>query len=155
MKILDILFGKKKTIHHPILGDLISDRIKGNNRTKTYTWYGKVRFDKKHEETYLFLDGNNSEPYSAQVNSIVELMNGWETKHLQSIEQKMQLNKLELNKNYKNWKTEFYVGMISPINSNNKKLEFEITLEPINNLKEGFLSITFKDSVITELESLE
>jgi len=155
MKILDILFGKKKTINHPILGDLISQRIKGNNQTKTYTWYGKIRFDKKHEETFLFLDGNNSEPYSAQINSMVELMNGWETKHLQSIEQKILSQKLELNNNYKNWKSEFYVGMISPIYANNKKLEFEVTLEPINNRKEGFLSLTFKDSIITELKNLE
>ncbi|SIR18039.1 hypothetical protein [Maribacter ulvicola] len=155
MNILDILLGKKKTINHPILGDLTSQRIKGNNKTKTYSWYGEIKLDKKHEKTSLFLDGNNSEPNSAQINGIVELMNGWETKHIQTIEHKIRSKKLNLNNNYNNWKSEFYVGMISPIYSNHKKLEFEVTLEPINNQQEGFLSITYKDNEITELESLE
>ena len=53
MYILDLLFGKKKTIKHPVLGDLESQRIKGNNNTKTYAWYGSIALSNYKEKTFL------------------------------------------------------------------------------------------------------
>ena len=53
MNIIESLFGKKKTFNHPVIGALESQRIKGNDHTKIYTWYGSIILGNKPLQTYF------------------------------------------------------------------------------------------------------
>ncbi|MDF4203996.1 hypothetical protein PXD56_13570 [Maribacter sp. SA7] len=74
MSIVDLLFGKKKTFNHPTLGILKSDRIKGNNQTKTYTWRGSIVMGTNTIETLMYLEGNYSAPFSNHTDFVSQLL---------------------------------------------------------------------------------
>ena len=150
MKIFDILFGKKKTLNHAILGILKSQRIKGNNKTKTYSWYGSVTLSNHKEETVIILEGNNITPCSSHLESINDLVKNWDTKYLSLIEEKITNQKINQERKFSNWKKDFYVGAITPMDE--KKPEFELTFEPLDENENDFIGIEIKNNLISKVE---
>ncbi|MAB48772.1 MAG: hypothetical protein CMC05_09090 [Flavobacteriaceae bacterium] len=153
MNIIDSLFGKKKTFNHPIIGILKSQRIKGNNHAKSYTWYGNIFLNNKSLETTIILEGSNSSPFPNHLNFISQLMNNWESEYLPKIENK--INEIGINKigKYSNWKNDFYLSAIYPMNDKNS--EFELTLEPLDKQKTDSIGIEIKNNIITKIEKYE
>lgn len=150
MSILDLLFGKKKTIKHEVLGDLKSQRIKGNNNTKTYSWYGNITLNNHKEKTVIILEGNNLTPSNSHLESISDLVKNWETKYLSLIEEKITNQKINQETKFSNWKKDFYVGAITPMDE--KKPEFELTFEPKNENETDFISVEIKNNIISKVE---
>ena len=147
-----MLFGKKNTTKHSILGEFVSQRIKVNDNTKTYTWYGEIVINNYSEETCLILEGDNLKPYSNQINSLSHIVENWNTKYLPLIEEKIISQKISQGPKFSNWKKDFFIGAITPIDD--KKAEFEITLEPLNENIVQFIGITIKNNVVVDVEIL-
>lgn len=153
MSILNFLFGKKKIIIHPIIGEIISDRIKGNNQTKSYTWLGSITLNNQPEKTTIIMEGHASGPLSAHLSFISQLIENWENKFLPNIEQIIIEKGIDKTEKYSNWKNEFYVGAVVPTNA--KKSEFELTFEPLNSENSNFICIEFKNSTIINVQTFE
>ena len=150
MKILDILLGKKKTFTHSVLGVLTSDRIKGNNQTKKYSWFGSVKINNYTKETFIVAEGNNITPSNSQLESISEIVNNWENKYLNLIDEKIKMQKINQKPKFANWKTDFYLGQITPLDD--KKSHFELTIEPINKNETDFIGIEIDNNKVTKIE---
>ncbi|AUC77049.1 MULTISPECIES: hypothetical protein [unclassified Olleya] len=153
MKIIDYIFGTKKTFNHPILGTLTSERIKGNNKTKNYSWQTTVLLKGNTEETYIILEGNTSSPFSNHLTAISQLIENWDNDYLPKIENKINDNGLNKIEKYSNWKTDFYLAAIYPISDKNET--FELTLEPLDKEKDDHISIVLKNKVITKIEKYD
>ena len=153
MNIIDSLFGKKRTYNHPIIGILKSQRIKGNNLTKNYTWRGNIKLNNTLLVTTIILEGNNSSPFANHLNFISQLIQNWEREYLPKIEN--EINKIGINKieKYSNWKNDFHLSAIYPMNE--KSNEFELTLEPINTDLTDSIGIEIKNNIITKVEKYE
>lgn len=149
MRVFDFLFGKKKAVRIPVLGELKSERMKDDNQTKIYSWYGSFKLGNNSNETFLVLEGDNRKPFQDQINSITDLIVNWNEIHIKTIDE-MISNRVDLLNSYKNWKTDFYIGAVTP--SDDEKGVFEITLEQFNVKKTDFLSIEFKNNSIVKLE---
>ena len=147
---MDLLFGKKKTFNHPIIGILESQRIKGDNNTKSYTWYGSIIVGNKPHETTIILEGNNSSPSSNHLDFVSQLIENWESEYLPKIETEINdsgLNKIEI---FSNCRNHLYLSAIYPMNG--KSAEFELTLEPLDEEKTDAISVEIKNNIITKVE---
>jgi hypothetical protein len=80
-------------------------------------------------------------------------MNNWESEYLPKIENK--INEIGINKigKYSNWKNDFYLSAIYPMNDKNS--EFELTLEPLDKQKTDSIGIEIKNNIITKIEKYE
>jgi hypothetical protein len=153
MNLIDSLFGKKRTFNHPIIGILKSQRIKGNNLIKNYTWYGNIILNNNSQETTIILEGNNSSPFPNHLDFISLLIENWNNEYLPKIENKINENGINKIEKYSNWKNNFYLSAIYPLN--NKSSDFELTLEPLDNEKTDFIGIEIKNNIITRIEKYE
>jgi len=141
------------TFNHPVLGILKSQRIKGNNHTKNYTWYGNIILNNKSLKTTIILEGNNLSPFTNHLNFISQLIQNWESEYLPKIENKINENGIDKIKKYSNWKNDFYLSAIYLMN--NKNSEFELTLEPLDNKKTDAIGIEIKNNIIIKVEKYE
>ena len=153
MNLIDSLFGKKKTFKHPIIGVLKSQRVKGNNHTKSYTWYGSVFLNDKALKTTIILEGNNLSPFPNHLIFISQIVKHWESDYLLKIESKIKENGIDNIEKYSNWKNEFYLSAIYPLNGKNS--DFELTLAPLNNKKTNSIGIEIKNNIITKIEKYD
>ena len=153
MNIIDSLFGKKKTFKHPIIGVLKSQRIRGVNHTKSYTWHGNIFLKNQLLETTIILEGNNTSPFPNHLDFISQLVSNWENEYLPKIENKINDTGIDNIGKYSNWKNDFYLSAIYPMN--NKSSEFELTLEPIDKMKTDSIGIEIKNNIITKIEKYE
>ena len=153
MALIDLIFGKKKTIKHPTLGVFQSERIKGNNQTKHYTWYGKLNLDNKAPETTVILEGNNAGPFTNHLNFISQLKVHWLSKYLPEIDKKITEKGIDKGEEYANWKKTFYLSAIYA--ANDKSPEFELTLDPLDKQKINSIGIVFKNNIISEIEKYD
>ncbi|ADY28203.1 hypothetical protein Celly_0368 [Cellulophaga lytica DSM 7489] len=153
MSFLNFLFGKKRIFKHPVLGDFTSDRTKGNDKSKTYTWYGYVNLETGNVSDYvssIFVNGNENSPYSNQLHFITELVQNWTNKYLLEIEQKINQESFSKKVALRNWKKEFY---LSAVYANNvKTLDFELTLESKTNPEYPTIGIAVKNGIIYKAE---
>lgn len=149
MKILDIIFGKKNTINHPILGKLVSDRIRGNNQTKSYTWVGSKTLGNTTKETTLIMEGNPTGPNPLHINFISDLVQNWEQEYLPKIERIISEKRIDKKEVFFKWKNDFYVGGIVPLD--NRKSEFELTIEPLDDNVSKSIGIEFKNHNIIKV----
>ena len=150
MSISDLLFGKKKTFDHPILGTLKSDRIKGNNQTKTYTWRGSILIGNNTIETLFYLEGNNAAPFSNHIDFVCQLAENWDSEHLPNIEEKINKKGIDKVEPFSNWKNDLYLAAI--YSTNKKSSDFELTLEPIDSENLDSIGIDVKNGMITNVE---
>jgi len=150
MNLINALFGSKNTFNHPVIGVLKSERIKGNNQTKTYSWYGQIKLNNKLFETTIILEGNHSSPFPNHLNFICQIIESWKSEYIPKIETeiiKKGINKIPA---YSNWKNEFYLSAIYA--RNNKSSEFELTLEPLNRDEIDSIGVEIKNNIITKVE---
>ncbi|WP_405397820.1 hypothetical protein [Maribacter sp. Asnod2-G09] len=150
MSISDLLFGKKKTFNHPILGTLKSDRIKGNNQTKTYTWRGSILIGNNTIETLFYLEGNNAAPFSNHIDFVCQLAENWDSEHLSNIEEKINKKGIDKVEPFSNWKNDLYLAAIYA--TNKKNTDFELTLEPVDSENLDSIGIDVKNGIITKVE---
>lgn len=152
MSIIDTLFGKKKTFNHPVIGILKSQRVKGNDRTKDYSWYGSVILNNKTQETAIILEGNNTSPFSNHLAFISQLIQNWQSDYFPKIETKINETKINKNGEYGNWKKDYYIATVYPING--KSTEFELILEPLDVAKTDAVGIEIKNNSITKVYTI-
>ena len=150
MSIKDLLFGKKKTFNHPKIGAFKSDRIKGNNSTKAYTWLGETSIGNNTTKTIIFLEGNNKSPYSKHLDFISELMENWEREYLPNIESEIIKNGIDKVEPFSNWKNDLYLAAI--YSTNKKSSDFELNLESIDDEKSDTIGIDVKNGIISKVE---
>jgi len=150
MNIINSLFGIKKTFYHPVLGNLKSQRIKSNDSTKNYTWYGSILLNKESHETTIIMEGNNETPYQVHLNCVSDLIEKWETEYLPKIV--IKVNEIVTNRNekYSNFKDNFYLSAVYPMSEKNAK--FELTLESINSEKTDCIGVEIKNYIITKIQ---
>ncbi|MCL5244276.1 hypothetical protein M4I21_00540 [Cellulophaga sp. 20_2_10] len=146
----DFLLGKKKTITHPILGKLTSDRIRGKDKTKIYSWSTTVVLEPKAEKTSIFLEGNESGPFANHLNFASQLVENWKSEFISKLA--LELAKGDCGKIEKNlnWKEDFYLAAIYPMNG--KSLDFEVSLESIDSSTSNVIGIFYKNDIITSIE---
>ena len=153
MNIIDSLFGKKKTFNHPVIGVLKSERIRGNNHTKNYTWYGNRILNNNPLKTTIILEGNNSSPFANHLNFISQLIENWESEYLPKIESEIKKSEIDKIEKYSNWKNDFYLSAIYPMND--KSIAFELTLAPLDNDEIDSIGIEIKNNIITKINKYE
>ncbi|MEP2280952.1 hypothetical protein [Maribacter sp.] len=150
MSIVDLLFGKKKTFNHAKLGILKSDRIKGNNQTKTYTWRGSILMGTNTTDTLMYLEGNNSAPFSNHTDFVSQLVENWESTYLPDIEEEIRKKRIDQVEGFSNWKNDFYLAAIYA--KNKKNTDFEITLEHEDGKNLDTIGIDVKNGIIANVE---
>jgi hypothetical protein len=67
---LNLLFDKKKAINDPVLGFIKSDRIKGANQLKIYSWYASYLMPNAPEESTIVIEENHLQPSPDQLSKI-------------------------------------------------------------------------------------
>jgi|GEM_PF-5979369 len=149
MSIIDLLFGSKKTYNHPIIGALRSQRIKGQNLTRNYTWYGNVVLNGKSQETTIILEGDSYRPYTIHLDFISQLIQNWSTFYLPKIENKFKEIEILKIKKYFNWKNDFYLSAIYPLSD--KSSDFELILEPFDKYKTNSIAIEVKNDIVAKV----
>ena len=150
MSISDLLFGKKKTFNHPILGTLKSDRIKGNNQIKTYTWRGSILIGNNTIETLFYLEGNYATPFNNHIDFVCQLAENWDSELLPNIEEIINKKGIDKVEPFSNWKKDLYLAAIYA--ANKKNTDFELTLEPIHSENLDSIGIDVKNGMITNVE---
>ncbi|WP_299326264.1 hypothetical protein [uncultured Maribacter sp.] len=150
MSISDLLFGKKKTFDHPILGTLKNDKIKGNNQTKTYTWRGSIVIGNNTIETLFYLEGNNSASFNNHIDFVCQLAKNWNSELLPNIEEKISKKEIDKIEPFSNWKKDLYLAAIYA--ANKKNTDFELTLEPIDSENLDSIGIDVKNGMIINVE---
>ena len=151
MDLINTLFGTKKTFKHPVIGMLKSERIKGNKHTKSYSWYGNIILSNQKNKTTIILEGNNLSPFTNHLNFISELIQNWESEYVPKIETHINKNGINKIPKYSNWKNNFYLSAIYPLN--NKSTAFELTLEPFDDKQTNTIGIEIKNNIITKVET--
>ncbi|WP_291962845.1 hypothetical protein [Maribacter sp.] len=149
MSIISLLLGKKKTINHPKLGIIKSDRIRGNNLTKTYTWRGGIIIGNNTIKTQFYLKGKSSSPLSNQIDFVCQLVENWDKQFLPKIEEEIVQEKINTIKAFSNWRNDFYLAAIYA--RNDKSSDFELTLEPKNENITDTMGIEVKNGLITKV----
>jgi hypothetical protein len=148
MNLLDILLGKKKTVTDDVFKTIKSSRIKSQNPNKNYSWLTEYKIPNAKEFTVIILEGNNQKPNVAQLNGIKNILQNLD-KFYQKIDMELKphLKNMIINKRrvFENWKSEFYLEAISPLDDN--KVEFEFYFSRINKEKE-FITITYRNGKI-------
>lgn len=152
MRVLARVFGKRRTLEHPVLGTLKSQKILRPNPEKEITWYGDVTIGNKPESTMIILEGDFSSPYDQHLDWMTDLIQNWNDKYVALIHEVMVSQNLINHELYTEYPSGFYIGMISPLD--NAEPNFELTLETLDFKKSGFLSIEFEGATIVKLESL-
>ena len=66
------------------------------------------------------------------------------------IEKKLLENGINNIQKYSNWKNDFYVGAITPMDD--RKAEFELTFKDLNSENTNYIGIEFKNNIITKIE---
>ena len=153
MNIIESLFGKKKTFNHPVIGALESQRIKGNDHTKIYTWYGSIILGNKPLQTTIILEGNNLSPSANHLNFVSSLVENWESGYLPKIQNLISENRIDKIGKYSNWRSDFYLSAIYPLN--NQSSEFELTLEPLDDEKTYAIGIEIINNNITKAYTID
>ena len=147
---LDFFLGKKKTITHPILGKITSDRIRGKDKTKIYSWSTTVSLEPKAEETSIFLEGNESGPFANHLNFASQLIENWKTKFISKLEVEIAKGDCGKIEKHLNWKQDFYLAAIYSMNG--KSLDFEVSLESINSSTTDVIGVFYRNGIITTIE---
>ena len=124
-----ILFGRKIKINDNRIGEL-SSRIKSDNLSVEYTWYGEYKLIGQNKVTAFYLNGNCLGPYSEQLRSVhrvVDTLNDIflkidvELKKRQDVKDRFKID----------WRNDFYLAAIysdiqdSSLFSNRLELSFE------------------------------
>ena len=134
MSLLDLLFGKKKTITDTILGTMVSGRIRGENPDKLYSWYASYLMPNAPEESSVILEGNNKQPNPTQLNEVKTILKNLELLWAK-VEEKLNDGSKSLSFSdrevFRNWKSTFYLGAIHPL-GNDTKPHFEICFDTID-----------------------
>ncbi|SNQ42972.1 hypothetical protein [Cellulophaga lytica] len=153
MGLISYIFGSKKVFNHPYLGEFISQRIKGNNTSKTYYWIGETNLyynDSADCVTSIFINGNNTSPYPNQLNFISDLLKNWKNDYLLKIENEISNQDFFKKQELKNWKNEFFLAAI--YTNSDKGLDFELNLESKQNQEYPTISIAVKNGIISKVE---
>ncbi|CAM4254237.1 hypothetical protein ZORO111903_09865 [Zobellia roscoffensis] len=153
MNLLDFLFGKKKTVNDPVLGIIKSERIKGENHTKSYSWYAGYLMPNAPEKSSVVLQGNNRAPNPAQLNEIKYILHNLDSLYLKVDEKLAHEGKnqtLSEREAFKNWRNFFYLGAIHPANLDTS-LNFELGFDPIDREANGYMSFTYANRELTEM----
>lgn len=144
MKIFDALFGKKKIINHPILGNIESERILGNNQTKIYDWSGNKNFY-KNKKTFFTLNGDCTNPDSTELSFIIQFMENLNKKYLNEIIEKIYIK--DILKNKSNFKNEYYLSAIISLG----KHKFEVIFDKIDENKFNPIGIEYQNGIISKV----
>ena len=150
MSIIDLFFGSEKTYNHPIIGALKSQRIKGQNLTRNYTWYGDVVLNGKSQETTIILEGDSYRPYTIHLDFISQLIQNWSTFYIPKIENKIEKIGIRKIEKYSNWKNDFYLSAVYPLSD--KSSDFELILEPLDKYKTNSIAIEIKNNIVAKVE---
>ncbi len=154
MTLLDLLFGKKKTVTDSMLGAFVSGRMRGENPHKQYSWYGGYLMPNAPEESSVILEGNNVEPSPSQLIEVKSILKNldqlWAKVDLRlDIESKsLSLSEREV---FRNWRSIFYLAAIHPL-ENNTKPNFEICFDPIDKDSLAYMIFSYSGGELTEIE---
>ncbi|MBU2947415.1 hypothetical protein [Zobellia uliginosa] len=154
MNLLDFLFGKKKTINDPVLGIIKSERIKGENHTKSYTWYAGYLIPNALEKSSVVMQGNNREPNPAQLTEIKYILHNLDSLYLKVDEKLAHEAKNQTpseREAFKNWRNFLFLGAIHPANLDTS-LNFELGFDPIDVKSNGYMSFTYSNREIIEMD---
>jgi hypothetical protein len=148
MGIRDFLFGKVKTIDDSKLG-LFKARIKNVNPSIGYVWVSEIRLSGQLRETIIILEGNSKGPFKKQLESaykIIDSINDIAT----SILLKSNSLNLDETKMIEEWRKEFYLSAITPIDL--VENTFEVEFETTNSKDNRYILCTWKDNVISDID---
>lgn len=146
MNLIDTIFGKKKTIMHPILGVIESERIKGNNSNKTYTWNANVRINNYPEDTFIILEGNNKKPSANQMDYVSLVIEKWNFIYIPKIEAFIhEKNLLE----FSNFKENSFLAAIYA--TDQKNLFFELSFASLDTENDTGFGIVLQNDLIASL----
>lgn len=140
MNLFDNIFGKKKTIIHPILGVIESERIKGNNSSKSYTWNANVTINNYPEKTFIILEGNNEKPSANQMDYVSLVIEKWNFVYIPKIEVFIRQKGLH---EFSNFKENFFLAAIYV--TDQKNLFFELSFESLDTENDTGFSIVLKN----------
>lgn len=142
----DILLGKQVSVLDKILGEL-KTRIKNENPTVNYTWTSENLISGQPKKTVFILEGNCLGPDKNQLKSFYRIIdNLYEI--IKTADQKIKVTNLKFNRE---WSSEFYLAAITPIARQDN--QFEVTFEPLNEDSVEYVSFTWENDKIFEIES--
>lgn len=151
MSLLDVIVGKKKVVEDELLGSITSSRMKGEKPGDHYPWEAKYLMKNAILETVIILEGDSKTPNALHVKGISDIISDWPNLCIKIdtfVQKRVQKSK---NKDrYKNWKNDFYLACISPLN--NIEPNFEICLDPVNKDHSGYITFHFKDNEISDFD---
>ena len=142
----DILFGKQVIVLDQILGEL-KTRIKNENPSDNYTWTSENWIDGQRKKTVFILEGNYLGPDKNHLKSIYRIIENLQ-EIMETVDQKIKGSDLNFNRE---WNNEFYLAAITPIARQDN--QFEVTFEPLNEDSIEYVSFTWENDKITEIEA--
>ena len=142
----DILFGKQVIVLDQILGEL-KTRIKNENPQTNYTWTSKNLIVRQRKKTFFILEGNYLGPDKNQLKCIYRIIDNL-PEIIKTVDQKIKITDLKFNRE---WNNEFYLAAITPIARQDN--QFEVTFEPLNEDSIEYVSFTWENDKITEIEA--
>ncbi|WP_345167893.1 hypothetical protein [Nibribacter koreensis] len=146
--LLKLLFGKSTKIQDEKIGEL-KTRIKRDNPSINYTWTSVKVVANQKKETCFIIEGNSVGPHKQQLNAVYSIVD-----NLENLVRDV-MSKLPDKSVYKNvlrgeWKEELYLSAIYPTDIWHPR--FEITFEQLDEKASSYISVTWENGNITEVE---
>jgi hypothetical protein len=138
MWVLDLIFGKNIVKKDDFFGELKSDKTRKKNINKSLTWSFDKRIGQFKKDTYIILEGNYNDINSTQKEQLRSFIDQFDT--IYSLEIDKLIESDNTYKLYENWRNEYYLSFISPLNDSNTS--FDLNFEPIDeDNHEGYFNI--------------
>lgn len=152
MKIVDLVFGRKKKIMNDFFGEIISQRIKKENVNKDYAWYIDYLMPNAKKESQIILEGNFETPNTCQLEELKNII-----QNLADLYSKLDLEVKKINFNkpsnekliVNKWQDKYYLSAVFP--SEGQKPEFDICLDPIDDENLQYISFEYTNGKIKNL----
>lgn len=142
--IIDFLFGKKRIVKVPNIGDFES-RIRKDNPSINYSWQFYGILDNQEKETSIIIHGNSKGPSISQKNALYELIDNIEDL-IKQIEPMVPKSPM-----FSDWKNTFYIAAINTCEE--KENSLEISFEPKDEDKTNNFGFIWRNNVISEIEA--
>lgn len=152
MYLLDLIFGKKETFSDPVLGTVVSERIRSKSRDKVRSWYAGYLVPGALEKTAIILNGNHLEPNAVQLDAVKGILKNLDGLWKMVDEKlKSESESIEEQAAAKKWQSIFFLGAIYPIDDNWEPL-FEIYFDTISQEASGYMAFNYINETLETIE---
>ena len=147
MGLLDLLFGEKIIKNDDLFGRIESDKTRKKDLAKSVSWNFYKKIQPFSKETFFILEGdfnNINSTQKAEIQKFIENFDGVSSRDMDKlIESNSEFSK------FKNWRAEYYICFICPIEDSNT--HFEINFEGVEESNDLYFCVELKNGILKNI----